>query len=472
MSFNGGSPSSPEKRDLLSVEQRESFRGRRGSGAYSAYALDSSPAKLTEYAQRNKVLVASSAELCATLKTRVYHELDNSVQSIIKDFPEAVTRNESPLKSAVGIILKKNVVDFFLPGVPASRVLRKGDEIVEIDGMPCNEHSAADMLIGCDIPGSSVNIKYRASAAVMNTFLPDNYQTYQTLVLKRLPSEMLSDRRNMLELLRSLKVGAVERGDHAAGAVVDKTTDLWRKMLLSDEALRSRTCVAAEQMGETIKTIVHETTGMLNELQALGDLEPYAHDLEHLQSTAMLGHREAASLREQTAAQLKALEERDAEIGELQHKYKSVSGAHKDCDEASGKLRQRLSEVEGARALLASTLQGARTECAAARSRAVELEILVQQLQQQAAHQQEMLGQSQHDLQRQSLLLSQTEADKQLTKSVAQAAQADAEKQLLAAKSHAQQERHMVAAGVIALATLKEEHAKQVARLQEHTHAA
>jgi hypothetical protein len=392
------------------------------------------------------------------LKTRVDQELRDSVQSIINDFPEAVTRNESPLKSAVGIVLKKNVIDFFLPGVPASRVLRKGDEIVEIDGMPCNEQSAADMLVGCDIPGSSVTIKYRASDAVINTFLPDNYQTYQTLVLKRLPSETLSDRRNLLELLRSLKVGAVERGDHAAGAVVDKTMDLWRKMLLSDEALRSRTCVAAEQMGETIKTIVHETTGMLNELQTLGDLEPYAQDLEHLRDLEPY----TASLREQSAAQLKALEERDAEVGELQHKYKSVSEAHKDCDEASGKLRRRLSEVEGARALLASTLEDARTECAAARSRAVELEILLQQLQLQAAQQREMLAQSQQDLERHSLLLSQTEADKQLAKSVAQAAQADAEKQLLAAKSHAEQERHRVAEGAIAMATLKEEHAKQV----------
>ena len=43
--------------------------------------------------------------------------------------------------------------------------------------------------------------------------------------------------------------------------------DLWRKMLMADEALRNRTSVAAEQVGNTIKDVVHKTTGMLNELQ-------------------------------------------------------------------------------------------------------------------------------------------------------------------------------------------------------------
>jgi hypothetical protein len=49
------------------------------------------------------------------------------------------------------------------------------------------------------------------------------------------------------------------------------------------------------------------------------------------------------------------------------------------------------------------TLEAARTECAAARSRAVELEILLQHLHQQAAQQREMLAQSQQDLERRSL---------------------------------------------------------------------
>ena len=71
------------------------------------------------------------------------------------------------------------------------------------------------MLIGCDIPGSSVTIRYRSSASsALTSFLPDT--KLQTLSLKRLSSDMVADRRNMLDLLRSLKVGAVERGDNGA----------------------------------------------------------------------------------------------------------------------------------------------------------------------------------------------------------------------------------------------------------------
>ena len=149
-----GSPSSPRGRIGSAPDARGSPAGdmrsaRRGSTSslstftpLSARGLYSSPATLKEIAERNKALVVSSRELCATLTTRVDTELQVSLQTIINDFPEAVTRNGSSLKSAVGIVLKGCVIDFFLPGAPASRVLRKGDEIVEIDGVPCNEHSA------------------------------------------------------------------------------------------------------------------------------------------------------------------------------------------------------------------------------------------------------------------------------------------------------------------------------------------
>ena len=69
---------------------------------------------------------------------------------------DPVSRNASPLKSAVGIVLKGCVVDFFLPGVPASRQMRKGDVILEIDGNPVDDSSASTALIGGDIPGVCV----------------------------------------------------------------------------------------------------------------------------------------------------------------------------------------------------------------------------------------------------------------------------------------------------------------------------
>ena len=102
-SSSGGRLSSAP--DALGSPLRSPLRSAR-RGQYS------SPATLTEIAERNKALVASSRELCATLTTRVDQELQDSLQSIINDFPEAVTRNESSLKSAVGIVLKGCVIGF------------------------------------------------------------------------------------------------------------------------------------------------------------------------------------------------------------------------------------------------------------------------------------------------------------------------------------------------------------------------
>jgi hypothetical protein len=37
--------------------------------------------------------------------------------------------------------------------VPAAKVLRKGDEIVEVDGVPVTATTCGEALIGCDVPG-------------------------------------------------------------------------------------------------------------------------------------------------------------------------------------------------------------------------------------------------------------------------------------------------------------------------------
>ena len=97
--------------------------------------LKNASTSLQDVALRNKALADNSRDLSTVLKARFEKEMQDALHSIINDYPQPVTRNDSRLKSAVGIVLKGRFVDFFLPGVPASRVLRKGDEIVEIDGL-------------------------------------------------------------------------------------------------------------------------------------------------------------------------------------------------------------------------------------------------------------------------------------------------------------------------------------------------
>ena len=46
-------------------------------------------------------------------------------------------------------------------GTPAymSKKVQKGDEILEVDGQPVNQGNLRSLLVGCDVPGSLVNIK-------------------------------------------------------------------------------------------------------------------------------------------------------------------------------------------------------------------------------------------------------------------------------------------------------------------------
>ena len=121
-------------------------------------------------------------------------------------------------------------MDFFVPGVPASRVLRKGDIIVAIDGENVNESTIASALTGSDTPGSTVKIYYRA---------PDT-DAIKDVDLTRIATETFADRKNMLELLRQLRASAVAKQDEGARALVDSTLDLWHKMLSAEEDLRSQ----------------------------------------------------------------------------------------------------------------------------------------------------------------------------------------------------------------------------------------
>jgi len=74
--------------------------------------------------------VAEVIKRCDVIKTRVSKELGELQAVIQSKTVENVSRVVSPLRSGVGIVLQGCMVDSFVPGVPASRVLRKGDMIL------------------------------------------------------------------------------------------------------------------------------------------------------------------------------------------------------------------------------------------------------------------------------------------------------------------------------------------------------
>ena len=117
-------------------------------------------------------------------------------------------------KSAVGIVLKGCVIECFLPGVEAGRSLRKGDTLIEIDGEVVDENSASLALIGNDKAGTFVTLKCQSAPSGVpwgNSFVQETKE--KTVKLKRMPAEALTDRRNLLEYLRQLKVQATNRHD-------------------------------------------------------------------------------------------------------------------------------------------------------------------------------------------------------------------------------------------------------------------
>lgn len=138
-----------------------------------------------EVANAHKTMVANCNEHVQAMESQLMRDLDSITSAhSLPEYPEPVTKNDSPLKSAVGIVLKGCVIDSVLPGVPAQRVLGKvcwyafgffwtfrdeftqdecaqGDTILEIDNVRVDASSATTALIGCDEPDSLVTIKFK-----------------------------------------------------------------------------------------------------------------------------------------------------------------------------------------------------------------------------------------------------------------------------------------------------------------------
>ena len=88
------------------------------------------------------------------------------------------------------------VIDNMVIGGPAynSDRLEKGDTIVQVNGKPVSAEELPDMLIGDDIPGTSVVITVQRGEEQFN------------LSLTRMATETIADRRRMFELFTTLKV--------------------------------------------------------------------------------------------------------------------------------------------------------------------------------------------------------------------------------------------------------------------------
>ena len=99
------------------------------------------------------------------------------------------------------------IIDNMVIGGPAynSEQLGKGDVILEVDGRPVTSENLHEALLGADVPGTQFVIKVRKAG--VGGFLGSPEQgIVKDVLLTRMATEVIADRRRMFELFTDLKV--------------------------------------------------------------------------------------------------------------------------------------------------------------------------------------------------------------------------------------------------------------------------
>jgi hypothetical protein len=193
--------------------------------------------------------VAACLQLCDKMLGALQQDASESEAKPVSQASEFATR------STVGLMLSHTAIEHLVVGGPAynTGMLGKGDEIIRIDGkdvhmllqLPPHKHGLAThqqpgffsprqgyeqlgaALTGSDVPGTPLKLtvkKFRTGEI-------------REVILTRMATEMIADRRRLFELFTCLKDRAIQDNDTVARHCVDQVIDLWTKMVQA-EALR------------------------------------------------------------------------------------------------------------------------------------------------------------------------------------------------------------------------------------------
>jgi len=120
-------------------------------------------------------------------------------RSVLDVETQRFSANLSATKSTVGLMVTHTTIENILVGSPAylSARFKKGDKILEIDGTKATTNNLIELLVGTDLPGSTVTLKCsRDSGVFQNTF---------DVTLMRMSTAKLVDHRRMFELFTKIK---------------------------------------------------------------------------------------------------------------------------------------------------------------------------------------------------------------------------------------------------------------------------
>jgi hypothetical protein len=184
-------------------------------------------------------------------------KLQETLSQDVLNFPHEQDATGLHSRTTLGILLNCCIIDRLVLGGPAwkSKLLKIGDEIVKVNGIRADRANIHELLIGDDVPGSSVSI----------TLKTDGWHGLgKTVELKRMSAIAIADRVRMFELFSSMKARAKEDKDTRAAALVDLSIDLWTAMLSADAEHELKVASKVLQMQESCEAIVDDMDKLLS----------------------------------------------------------------------------------------------------------------------------------------------------------------------------------------------------------------
>eukprot|EP00960_Hanusia_phi_P045431 757239-Hanusia_phi.AAC.1 len=129
-------------------------------------------------------------------------------------------------RSTVGIMLTGCIIENLVVGGPAynCQKLNRGDKIIKVDDKLVNSDNVATELVGSDQPGSEVFIEVQKSGGMIST-----------VKLSRVATRVIADRHALFELFTTCKNRARQKDDKLLSDTINKSIDLWTKMVLADQ---------------------------------------------------------------------------------------------------------------------------------------------------------------------------------------------------------------------------------------------
>ena len=151
-------------------------------------------------------------------------ELLAELQSDMLSVPTATFSSKFSTRATLGVMFHGNIIESMVVGGPAfnCQKLDRGDELLCVDGTDVDDSNRNRLLIGKDVPGSSVTLTVQKASGER-----------RDVVVSRMKSEAIADKRRIFELFTTI-LDIVGSYDESQATIVEEMINLWTRMMLAD----------------------------------------------------------------------------------------------------------------------------------------------------------------------------------------------------------------------------------------------